>query len=158
MLTVRTGSGTNGEARSVPMNQLLTETLKSVKLANYQGDRVFCNREGTPDCSFRSAFERAVRKAEIKDVRFHDLRHTFVSRLVMAGVDLPTVKALLGHRDISMTVRYTDLSSDHKQTAVGKLEQFAAKVPAILTTPPADHLRTRMQPVEKPHAPVAQPG
>jgi integrase len=142
----------------VGISELLTDTLKSVKLANYQGDRVFCNHEGTPYRSFRSAFERAVRKAEIKGFTFHDLRHTFASRLVMAGVDLPTVKELLGHRDISMTMRYTYLSSDHKQTAVGKLEQFAAKVPAIFTTPPVDHPRARMQPIEKSHAPVAQPG
>jgi integrase len=100
MITVRADYAKNGEARSVPMNQLLTDTLKSVKLANYQGERVFCNREGTPYRSFRSAFERAVRKAEIKDFTFHDLRHTFASRLVMAGVDLPTVKELLGHREL----------------------------------------------------------
>jgi integrase len=52
MMTVRAGHAKNGEARSVPTNQLLTDTLKSVKLANYQGDRVFCNRRGTPYRSF----------------------------------------------------------------------------------------------------------
>jgi integrase len=158
MITVRAGYAKNGEARRVPMNQLLTDILKSVKLANNQGDRVFCNRDGTSYRSFRSAFERAVRKAEIVDFTFHDLRHMFASRLVMAGVDLPTVKEILGHRDISMTMRYTHLSSDHKQTAVGKLEQFAAKVPASFTTPSADHPRARRQLIEKSHAPVAQPG
>jgi integrase len=72
-----------------------------------------------------------VRLAGLADLTFHDLRHTFASRLVMAGVDLPTVKELLGHKDISMTMRYAHLSSDHKQAAVKKLE----KVPAIFTTP-----------------------
>lgn len=76
------------------MNQLLTDLLKSVNLANNQGDRVFCNRDGMPYRSFRSAFERAVQKAEIKDFTFHDLRHTFASRLVMAGVDLPTCERI----------------------------------------------------------------
>jgi hypothetical protein len=158
MITVRAGYAKNGEARCVPMNQLLTDILKSVKLANNQGDRPFCNRDGTSYGSFRSAFERALRKAEIVDFTFHDLRQMFESRLVMAGVDLPTVKEILGHRDISMTMRYTHLSSDHKQTAVGKQEQFAAKVPANFTTPSADHLRARRQLIEKSHAPVAQPG
>jgi integrase len=158
VISVRAGYAKNGEARSVPMNQLLTDILKSVKLANYQGDRVFCNREGTPYRSFRSAFERAVRKAEVKDLTFHDLRHTFASRLVMAGVDLPTVKELLGHRDISMTMRYTHLSSDHKQTAMGKLEQFAAQVPAIFTTVLTRLPRDRSQALENTYAPVAQPG
>jgi integrase len=87
------------------MNQLLTDTLKSAKLANNQGDRIFSTRRGVPYRSSRSAFERAVRKVEIKDFTFHDLRHTFASRLVMAGVDLPTVKELLGHRDSSTTMR-----------------------------------------------------
>jgi integrase len=158
MITVRAGYVKNGEARSVPMNQLLTDILKSVKLANSRGDRLFCNRDGTPYRSFRSAFERAVRKAGITNFTFHDLRHTFASRLVMAGVDLPTVKELLGHRDIRMTMRYTHLSSDHKQAAVGKLEQFAANVPAIFTTPSTRQLRDRSQVIETTHAPVAQPG
>ena len=96
---------------------------------------MFRNRQGTAYRSFRTAFERAVRKAGIQDFTFHDLRHTFASRLVMAGVDLPTVKELLGHKDITMTLRYAHLSSDHKQAAVRRLEQFAAKVPTNFTTP-----------------------
>jgi site-specific recombinase XerD len=64
-----------------------------------------------PYRSFRSVFKRAARKAEVKDFTFHDLRHTFASRVGMAGVDLPTVKELLGHRDLSMTMRYIHLSS-----------------------------------------------
>ena len=71
-----------------------------------------------------------MRLAGLTHFTFHDLRHTFASRLVMAGVDLPTVKELLGHKNISMTIRYAHLSSDHKQAAVKKLE----KVPAIFTT------------------------
>jgi site-specific recombinase XerD len=93
--------------------------------------------------SFGSAFERAVRKAEIVDFTIHNLRYAFASHLV--GVGLPTVKELLGNRDISMTVQYAHLSSDHKEMAMRKLERLAAKVPAMLTTPPADHLRARIQ-------------
>ena len=63
------------------------------------------------------------------DFTFHDLRHTFVSRLVMSGVDLPMVQALMGYKDISMTLRYTYLSSYHKQRAVRALEPFAEKSP-----------------------------
>ena len=62
----------------------------------------------------------------------------------MAGVDLPTVKELLGHRDITMTLRYAHLSTDHKQAAVKKLE----KVPAIFTTPPNARLSTDGQAIE----------
>jgi len=130
-VTVRAGYAKNGESRTVPMNGVLTTTLKAVKLDSADGERVFCSRQGTPYRSFRTAFERAVRLAGVADFTFHDLRHTFASRLVMAGVDLPTVKELLGHKDISMTMRYAHLSNNHKQAAVKKLE----KVPAIFTTP-----------------------
>lgn len=51
----------------------------------------FCNRQGTPYCSFRTVFERVVGKAGLEDFIFHELRHTFVGRPVMAGVDRPTV-------------------------------------------------------------------
>jgi integrase len=157
-ITVRDAYAKNAQARSVTMNQLLTHTLKSAKLANNQGDRVFLTREGVLYRSFRSAFEQAVRKAEVKDFTFRSLRYTPASRLVMAGVDLPTVKESFRHRDIGMTMRYTHLSSNHKQTAVGKLERFAAKVPAIITTPSPRQPRERSQVLETSIAPVAQPG
>jgi integrase len=86
------------------MNDSLTVLLKSGRLNAAEAERVFCNRYGRPYRSYRTAFESAVRKAGIEDFTFHDLRHTFASRLVMAGVDLPTVKELLGHKDITMTL------------------------------------------------------
>jgi integrase len=103
LASVRAGYAMNGEARSIPMNDTLTMLMKSGKLHAAEGDQVFCNRHSQPYRSFRTAFERAVRQAGIQDFTFHDLRHTFASRLVMAGVDLPTVKELLGHKDITMT-------------------------------------------------------
>jgi len=52
----------------------------------------------------RTAFENACKRAGIKNLRFHDLRHTFATRLVLAGVDLATVSKLLGHSSIQMTM------------------------------------------------------
>jgi site-specific recombinase XerD len=52
----------------------------------------------------------------------------------MAGVDLPTVQSLMGHKNVTMTMRYTHLSAHHKQQAVAMLEHFAEKVPAISPT------------------------
>ena len=114
-------------SRSATLNDVLTATLEGVRITSMATGAVFRNRYGMPYRSFRSAFERAVRKAAIRDFTFHDLRHTFASRLVMAGVDLPTVKELMGHKNISMTLRYTHLSRDHKQRAVRTLEQFGTK-------------------------------
>ena len=103
VVTVQAGYAKNGEGRRVPMNHVLTATLKAVKLQGTEGEQVFCNRQGTPYRSFHTAFERAIRKAGVQNFTFHDLPHTFASRLVMAGVDLPTIKELLGHKDIIMT-------------------------------------------------------
>jgi len=55
------------------------------------------------------------------DFHWHDLRHTFASRCIMAGVDLRTLQQLLGHKTLQMVVRYTHLSQSHELAAVEKL-------------------------------------
>ena len=101
LITVRAAYAKNVESRSVPMNAVLTVTLRLVRMNIFAvTGPVFCSRKGTPYRSFRTAFERAVCQAGIEGLVFHDLRHMFASRLVMRGVDLPTVQALLGHKEI----------------------------------------------------------
>lgn len=116
------------------MNDVLLSTLKTCKMSHSPEEQVFRTHQGTPYRSYRSAFERAVRKAEIENFTFHDLRHTFASWLAMAGVDLPTLQELMGHKDTKMTLRYTHLSSDHKRRTVAALVGFGEKVPSIFTT------------------------
>lgn len=69
----------------------------------------------------RKSFSTALKKSGIKDFRFHDLRYTYASHLVMMGVDIKTVQELMGHKSIEMTLRYSHLSSDHKRKAVDLL-------------------------------------
>lgn len=70
---------------------------------------------------WRRWFEAALRTAGVENFHWHDLRHTFASRLVMAGVDIRTVQELLGHKSITMTMRYAHLGADHRQAAAEKI-------------------------------------
>ena len=72
----------------------------------------------------KTAFLEARRKGGLENVRFHDLRYTFASHLMMAGVDLMTVKELLGHKSIKMTERYSHLSPGHKANAMAALDKL----------------------------------
>ena len=73
--------------------------------------------------NIKSAWQSLMKAAQIKNFRFHDLRHTFASKLAMRGVDLYTISELLGHSSIEMTQRYAHLSPDHKAAAVALLNQ-----------------------------------
>ena len=66
----------------------------------------------------KNGFKSALKKAEITNFRFHDLRHTFASHFVMRGGDLKTLQEILGHSDIKTTMRYAHLSKAHKAAAI----------------------------------------
>ncbi len=106
----------NGESREIPMNDIVHRTLLAVRKAD--SPWVFCKKSGERYGNVRKAFEGARKRAGIVDFRFHDLRHTFASHLVMAGVDLRTVQELLGHKSFEMTLRYAHLSPEHKKAAL----------------------------------------
>ena len=114
----------NYEARDIPMNDIVYETLKALRDKSGGGQEyVFVNpKTGRPYDDLKRSFKTALKRAGIEDFTFHDLRHTFASHLVMNGVDLMTVKELLGHKDIKMTMRYSHLSPDHKRVAVKRIE------------------------------------
>jgi len=108
----------NGEAREIPMANKVFSTLGSLPVRH---DRIFTHNDGSPVKDIRTCFYNAVKRAKIQDFSFHDLRHTFASYLIMNGVELVTVKELLGHKSINMTLRYAHLSPSHKQSAVNTL-------------------------------------
>jgi hypothetical protein len=77
-------------------------------------------------CGYKHWFDPAVETAGIRDFTWYCLRHTFASRLVMAGVDLRTVAELMGHKTIQMTRRYAHLAPEHNLAAVEKLVSLTA--------------------------------
>lgn len=114
----RTKSGQN---RLIPMNSGLYDALRALRKQN-SGSHVFGNGEtGKPLTTVKTAFKAACRRAGIVGLRFHDLRHTFASRLVEKGVDLITVKELLGHSSVKITERYTHSQAEQKKFAVSLL-------------------------------------
>jgi site-specific recombinase XerD len=72
-----------------------------------------------------------MRHAKLRSFSWHCLRHTFASRLVMAGVDIRTVQELMGHQLIQMTRRYAHLAPDHTLAAVERLAAIPAANPAV---------------------------
>jgi integrase len=78
-----------------------------------------------PIGSVREAHDAAVHRAKITPkFRLYDLRHTYASRAVMAGVDLPTLAARRGNTSIQMTMRYVRRAEEHERAAVAKIEKF----------------------------------
>jgi site-specific recombinase XerD len=122
--------------RCVPLNSEARQILDSWA-AGRKNEFVFYNHEtGKPFVDLDAGLALACRKAEIDGVTWHKLRHTFASRLIASGVDVVTVKELLGHSSIVTTMRYTHPQLDSKRNAVAKLEGFGD----VLVTP-----CTRMQ-------------
>ena len=112
----------NGERREIPINNTLRASLQSIT-RRIDVPYVFYDKTtGEPYRYIKRSFNTACRRAGIRDFRFHDLRHTFASHLVMAGVDITTVKELLGHKSLTMTLRYAHLAPSHKVKAVGVLD------------------------------------
>jgi len=110
----------SGEKREVPMNTVAQKAIIGV-LKHPDSQYIFCNKDGESYGDIKKSFLTAVKKSGIVNFHFHDLRHTFASQLVMSGVDLNTVRELLGHKSLEMTLRYSHLSPDHKKRAVDVL-------------------------------------
>ena len=113
-----------GKLLHIPMNFEVKETLKAWHKQTHGKDTglVFPSpKTGGKMDNCKSAWENLLREASIENFRWHDMRHDFASQLVMKGVDLNTVRELMGHADIKMTLRYAHLAPKVKREAVEKL-------------------------------------
>jgi integrase len=122
--------------REIPINAEAREVLEAWKL-NKKNESVFYNPQtGKPFVDLKNGFALACETAGIADVTWHTLRHTFASRLVNSGVDIVTVKELLGHSSISVTMRYAHTNIESKRAAVAKLDGFGDN---LVTVPSKMH-------------------
>ena len=115
----------------MPLNSVLRVALSEMK-KEVTSDYVFIGRGGKRLRSIRNAFETACREAGLKDVSPHTLRHTFASRLAMAGVDARTIQELGGWKTLALVERYSHLSPSHKAEAV---ERIVTNSPTLFQQP-----------------------
>jgi site-specific recombinase XerD len=113
--------GKNGDSRYARLNSVALKALTELRKRGDGTGAVIRNLEGEPLAGPRYWFEKAIQKAGITDFHWHDLRHTFASRLTMAGVGLRATQDALGHKSIAMTVRYSHLAPDFLLNVVEKL-------------------------------------
>jgi site-specific recombinase XerD len=133
LLTVTAATAKSGHTRRVPLNAeaLAVLTTWYVRQGRPGDDKfVFGDSEGERMSRIDTAWRSLIAIAGLKDFRLHDCRHHFASKLVQAGVDLYTVKELLGHSEIAMTERYSHLAPDNLATAVEKISASTKPPPA----------------------------
>jgi len=126
-LTIKGTNAKSGKTRHIPLN---TDAMAALKQWRQQSPDsnvlVFPGAKGKQIVDVKTAWAKLLKDAGIDHFRWHDMRHDFASRLVMAGVDLNTVRELLGHADLKMTLRYAHLAPEHKAAAVEKLSRTPA--------------------------------
>lgn len=123
-LTVLNSLSKNRKTIHKPLNDSALQSLQALKYNN-PSQWVFYNEQtGQRRVTFQSAFKKAVERADIGQVRIHDLRHTFASVLVQQGTPLYYVMQLLGHSDIKTTQKYAHLGRNNLQDVVKSLPNF----------------------------------
>ena len=116
------GKGTKTrQTRHIPLNDEALAVLRAWRAQSTSEGFVFPGKKGHRLDNVRKAWAGVLHKAGITGFRWHDLRHDFASKLVMAGVPLNTVRDFLGHSTMTMTLRYAHLAPDHKAEAVARL-------------------------------------
>ncbi|MBA6101694.1 site-specific integrase [Pseudomonas monteilii] len=113
------GEGTKSDqTRHIPLNKEALQTIKEWKIQSSGLPLLFPSQTGGVMDNVKKSWDGVLKEAKVSSFRWHDLRHTFASKLAMKGVPLNTIRDLLGHADLKMTLRYAHLAPDSKAAAV----------------------------------------
>jgi integrase len=126
-MTIRPDNSKPEKALQLPMNSVVVETLSTWKEQNLpmEDDSLLFPSpvSGGELNNVKKSWANLLKDAQINNFRWHDMRHDFASQLVMKGIDLNTVRELMGHADMKMTMRYAHLAPSSKLRAVEVLAQ-----------------------------------
>lgn len=121
-IMLRAETAKSWKSSIIPMNTLVTDTLRKWRAQSGDGEYVFPSPDtGGPLDNCKKVWNAILKAADIKNFRWHDMRHDFASQLVMRGVDLNTVRELMTHSDIKTTLIYAHLAPEKKKNAVDLL-------------------------------------
>ena len=120
VITIRESK--SGKRRMISIDETLHKVISALPSRFKKGYVFPSPLTGGRRHDFKKPFKHAIEAAVIEDFRFHDLRHTFASHLVMNGVDIKTVQELLGHASVTMTMKYSHLAPDHRTRAIKTLD------------------------------------
>ena len=116
----------NDERRALPLTGHLLDLLKrEARVRRIDSNLLFARSDGKKPFELKKPWKRAIKDAEIKNFRFHDLRHSAASYLAMNGASLAEIAEVLGHKTLSMVKRYSHLSEQH---TVGVVEKMNKKI------------------------------
>ncbi|MEK6578988.1 MAG: tyrosine-type recombinase/integrase [Bdellovibrionota bacterium] len=125
-IAIRGQISKSGKTRHIPLNQTALNTFRKWKEVSPESELIFPGRTGDVFNNVKKAWAKLLIDAQVSNFRWHDMRHHFASQLIMRGVDLNTVRELLGHSDIKMTLRYAHLSPRVMAEAVARLDESKA--------------------------------
>lgn len=131
-ITISGAIAKNGQTRRIPLNAeaaAILQAWRQFRSRRASAARVFPGSDGEGLQRIDKAWRSLIEIAGIENFRFHDLRHHFASRLVQSGIDLNTVRELLGHADITMVLRYAHMSPDRLAMAVERVVRAAEPAP-----------------------------
>lgn len=112
----------SGKARRVPISQKFMNIIENLE---HVSEYVFVNPQtNEPYVDIKNAFHTVLEKANIKDFRFHDFRHTAATRMLEKGADIRTVQEILGHSSVVVTQRYTHTTPQYKKNAINLLNDY----------------------------------